>query len=132
MLEPATIPTLPDWKARKDTQWNRISGTMSGLQLIRSRQSRTQYMLVCSTDAFYEGVVIGQLPEQVIKVYGSALNPRQRWATEDEKPPEKRGIDLSDGEIDQVLARWAKGATAATLPFVGAVWDRSGKMKRAA
>ena len=39
-------------------------------------------------------------------------------ATNDEKPLDRRGIDLTDKQIDQMLACWADGQSALKLPFV--------------
>ena len=125
MLSPETEASIPDWVDRKDAQWERISGIMPGLQLVRSR-GRTQYMLACSTDGFYEGLLIGQLPEEHYVMTGSSLNPRRRAAEIHEKPHDRREIDLTDDQIDQILQRWAQGATALNLPFVDRVWNREG------
>jgi hypothetical protein len=123
MLDADTRAKIPAWVARKDAQWQRVSEFLPGLQLIRAR-GKTQYTLICSLPGFYESIVFGQLPEVHHVATGSKLNPRRRPATEAEKPFEKKAIDLTDDQIDEVLARWHDGKTALTLPFVDRVWSR--------
>ena len=48
----------------KISQWERFSTVQAGLQLVRNGRGRSTFMLVKSTDAFYEGVLIGQLPTE--------------------------------------------------------------------
>jgi hypothetical protein len=136
-LSPDHARQLPLWKARKDAQWDRIAGTMPGLQLVTTREGGNQYMLVCHRPAdeergvpeFYEGVVIGQLPLVVIERTRLPGGRTGRKAmAEHKKPIHKRGIDLSDEEIDQVLACWRVGRSALSLPFIAQVQGRDGKM----
>ena len=121
-----------DFSARKLAQWERIQGRtaqdhpdhVEGIQFARAGEQRTQFMLTCSTHdgVFYESVVFGQFPHRVREAYGSKQKPRYREADDAKKPVDKRGIDLSDAEIDQVLARWAQRKSCFDLDFVAAVW----------
>lgn len=130
MFAPETRAEIAAWNERKLAQWQRIS-TTPGLQLARSGEARSQLMLTCSTPEFYESVIFGQLPQ----VHNVPKNPKRpaikqsdwRPATEAEKPRHKTRIDLSDGEIDQVLGVWTKGQTALMLPFVSSVWRADGE-----
>ena len=45
-----------------------------------------------------------------------------------EKPIDKRAIDLSDAQIDQVLFLWDKRQSAFALDFVERVWGPDGKL----
>ncbi|HEY1244367.1 MAG TPA: hypothetical protein VGF29_05995 [Hyphomicrobiaceae bacterium] len=143
-LSPDDAERLPEWKDRKDAQWARISAAMAGLQLVTTREGGNQYMLVCHREAdeargvpeFYEGVLIGQLPltvmERIRVRTGVARDNRvvmgRRPMPDHKKPLHKRGVDLSDEEIDQVLERWRVRRSALGLPFVTAVWGRDGRM----
>lgn len=137
MLSDEVAAEIEDWSARKFAQWERVAKTVdpaaagAHLQLARHGQEKSTFMLVFSSDDFYEAVVFGQLP-QVHKVPKNPKRPVTRqsdWreAAEHEKPRAKRRIDLSDGEIDQVLAKWRGGVTALGLPFVTSVWRRDGE-----
>lgn len=127
MAFPQVSDVLTAWRAKKNAQWERVNGFIPGLQLVCARK-QTQYMLVCSRDDFYEGALIGQIPVEHVINKGTALRPRKHVATEAEKPINKRGVDLTNNQIDELLAQWERGLTALSLPFVPAVWDRSGKM----
>ena len=120
MFSPEILTLIPQWKIKKQSQWERIKGALHGLQLVTSGEQGTQFALVCSPhdESFYESVVFGQLPQIVLVAYGSRLNPRYRNAKEEEKPLEKRAIDLSDDQIDAILAKWANAESALSLPFV--------------
>ena len=102
---------------------------MHGLQLAQSGEAGTQLMITCSTHdgAFYESIIFGQLPQIVLEPYGSSKAPKYRPVAEDKKPLDKRGIDLSDGQIDLILALWEKKGSAFALEFVTAVWGPDGK-----
>jgi hypothetical protein len=119
-FSPETKALVPAWKARKKAQWERVAGSIHGLQLATSGEAGTHYMLTCSfhDDSFYESIVFGQLPEVVLEAYGSPLNPMYRDMDELKKPLDKRLIDLADDQIDQVLARWKEGQSAHDLPFL--------------
>lgn len=104
-----------------------------GLQLARHGEGKSTFMLTMSRGNFYESILFGQLP-QIHRVpknpSASARRDRpEHWreATEDEKPRDKKRIDLTDEQIDAVLAVWVKGITALTLAFVESVWRADGK-----
>lgn len=129
MFSPATAALIPDWKARKLAQWERVKDQLSGLQLAQSGESGTEFMLTRSTHdgSFYEGLVFGQLPQVLLEAYGSPQRPRYRDVPEAKKPIDKRPIDLTDDQIDQVLALWDKQQSAFSLDFVVSVWGPGGK-----
>ena len=141
MFDDETRAFLPQWKKMKDAQWERFQGTIPGLQLVKSGEGQHQYMLVRSIDpkpeddepGFYEGVIVGQLPQILMKVQGprSRIGGKsvRRPAAEHEKPFTLRAIDLSDYEIDLILQQWEKGRSALDLPFVAAVYGRDGKAR---
>lgn len=126
MLIEKDADNISAFKARKTAQWERVAGSMPGLQFVSSGERGTQFMIVRSTDDFYEGVVIGQLPHVVMETYGPPANPRRRAMPNDKKPLDKRDIDLTDDQIDKVLACWRNEQSALGLPFVQAVYDLSG------
>lgn len=126
MLIEKDTSKIAEFKARKVAQWERVAGVMPGLQFVASGERGTQFMIVRSTDSFYEGVVIGQLPHVVMETFGSPANPRRRAMPDAKKPLGKRAVDLTDDEIDQVLARWRVGQSAWNLPFVLAVFGLDG------
>jgi len=128
MLSDEDRARVPEWNARKLEQWERASKKMEGLQLVRSGPGKSQFMLVISTEDFYEGVLVGQLPAQLWEAFGPARQPRRRLMTEDKKPLEKRACDLGNDQIDQVLALWGKGESALNLPFVQCAWGRDGQI----
>lgn len=129
MLIEKDADNIAAFKARKTAQWERVAGTMPGLQFVSSGERGTQFMIVRSTDDFYEGVVIGQLPHVVMETYGPPSSPRRRAMPNDKKPLDRRDVDLTDEQIDKVLARWRDGQSAVGLPFVQAIYDISGLAK---
>lgn len=114
--------------AKKKAQWERISSAQPGLQLVRYGKLKATFMLVKSVEGFYEGVVIGQVDNEKRVAAQAGRRVHYRKAREDEKPVERRAVDLGDAQIDQVLAQWAAGQSAVSLPFVGNVWDETGEM----
>jgi hypothetical protein len=133
MFSPAIKAAVPVFTKKKLAQWERVKGELPGLQLVRSGEAKTQFMLTYSPhdESFYESVVFGQLP-QVHRVPKSknkppVLDTDWRDATPDELPPWKRMIDFSNTELDTVLALWASRKTALTLAFVDSVWRVDGK-----
>jgi hypothetical protein len=142
-LSPEHAALLPLWNRRKQAQWERIAGAMPGLQLVTSKPRGSSFMLVCSEIApeggdtdqdgkpgFYEGIVIGRLPQVVYAhTKGRVGQIISTPLPEHLKPLKKRGVDLKDEEIDQVLACWKEGRSALDLPFVSAVWGRDGKIR---
>jgi len=129
MFSPETIALIPDFKARKLAQWERVKDKVHGLQLAQSGEAGTEFMLTCSTHdgTFYESIVFGALPQIVLEPYGSPRNPRYRDVPEAKKPLDKRGVDLSDAQLDTILALWEKGQSAFALDFVASVWGPGGK-----
>lgn len=121
MLTPDALAQLPQWKARKAAQWERIATVLPGLQLVRYGEQQSAHMLVYSTDDLYEGVIYGRLPKQRVK---PPRGPRPAETVIVEKL-----IDLTDEQIDAVLARWQAKRSALDLEFIEAVWDRDGRRK---
>ena len=130
MHTPETVALIPDWNARKLAQFQRATAEFPNLQLVRHGQGQSHFMLVHSTEDFYEGVVIGQLPQVQLQLVGPPGRQEKKHVPEKKKDPSRRSIDLSDEQIDQVLERWAGGDTALDLPFVECVWDRQGQEQR--
>jgi hypothetical protein len=140
MLSPEAQARIPGWKARKNGQWERIAFAMPGLQLVTSGEKGNRYMLVCSQTrgpdldhdgcpGFYEGVLIGALPQLVHEFKrGRAGQQIKVEVPEEKKPIEKRAVDLSDDQIDEIVEGWKAGRSALELSFVLAVWGRDGKM----
>lgn len=127
MLTEKDPDKIAEFKERKAAQWSRISDEMTGLQCVSSGAHGTQIMVVLSSETHYEGVVIGQLSHVVMETVGSPMNPRKRHIPDDRKPLDKREIDLSDDQLDQVVARWKAGQSARSLPFISAVFGRDGR-----
>lgn len=128
-FDPETRAYLPQWKAYKDAQWARIqSEAVPGLQLVTSGERGHQYEIGCSLEAneegpaFYEAVVIGQLPQVLMERAGPRTRiggkTVRRPASEERKPVRLRAIDLSDAEILRVLACWRERKSALDLPFI--------------
>jgi len=117
---PETRAEYPEFIKRKAAQWARITEAIPGLQAARTGD---QFMLTYSPhdESTYESVIFGQLPQVVQEAYGSRLNPMYRDVANDKKSFEDKRIDLSDAELDQVVAQWKAGKSALELPFVEAV-----------
>ena len=129
--------------AKKQAQWQRIkpsvvndeNGTpkVVGMALQLATYSRgTAFMLTLSTDDFYESIVFGQLPYVVrdTGTLGSALRHGAQIQSGHAlgiRPLDKRVVDLSDDEIDQVLSLWANGQSALSLPFIPSVHRGDGQ-----
>ena len=128
---PNAFFSMTEWITVKKAQFDRIAGQQPGLQLIRYGHKGTIFMLVKSTPQFYEAVVYGQNPIE-IKVE-NRKGPRRytRPATEEEKPIERRSVDLVDAEMQSILETWSRGKSALTLPFVPYIYDRDGKLRTA-
>lgn len=129
MLEEKALAGIDEFKARKQAQWKKVADKLPGLQLAQSGERGSQFMLICSTDHFYEGVILGQLPHVVMENYGPPVRPRRRAVPDERKPIERRSIDLTDAQIDQILSLWRSGTSALSLPFVAAVFDMNGLMQ---
>lgn len=120
---------LDEWITVKRAQWDRISGHHPGLQLIRYGHKGSTFMVVKSTPQFYEGVVFGKLRDTMNVEIRKGPRRYTRPATEQEKPVERRAVDLVDSEIQGILDGWAKGKSALSLPFVPYIYDRDGKLR---
>lgn len=123
------IVALEDWIAIKTAQFDRIALTHPGLQLIRYGHKGSTFMVVKSTPQFYEGVDFGKIPDTMIVEIRKGPRRYTRPAREDEKPVERRAVDLADGELQGVLDAWEKGKSALTLPFVPYIYDWNGKLR---
>lgn len=99
---------LKEWQEIKRAQWARVAGLIPGLQF---SETRGHFMLRCSTDTFYDEVVIGRLPS--LKTY-VAPNGEVEIA----RIP---GIDYSDVMVDAIIMLWERGQKAPPLadPFHG-------------
>lgn len=123
MLHPDAAKQIPEWKARKLAQWERIAGSIPGLQFVRFGEQQTTHMLTCSTEAFYESVLFGRLPTVERRPARGVREARMIVA--------EPLIDLTDEEIDELLSRWASGRSALELSFVPSVWGRDGRERKA-
>ena len=129
MFSPETSAKIPEHRARKLAQWERIKDKVPGLQLAQAGEAGTEFTLTCSAHdgSFYESIVYGALPQIVLRASGPRRNPTYRDVPDAEKPLDKRPVDLSDAQIDQVLALWEKKQSAFSLDFVASVWGPDGK-----
>ena len=130
MFSPETSAKIPAHKAKKLAQWERVKDRVHGLQLAQSGEAGTEFTITCSTHdgAFYESLVFGALPQIVLRPSGPRRNPIFRDAPEDQKPLDKRPVDLTDAQIDQILSLWDKRQSAFALDFVLRVWGPDGKL----
>ena len=121
---------LADWRALKQAQFERIAATQPGLQLVNYGTNQSVFMLVKSTPDFYEGLIIGQIPQRD-RMTTEQIGRRtyHRKMRVDELLPERRSVDLVDTQVSEVLERWAKNQSAIGLEFVPCVFDASGKIK---
>lgn len=142
MLLPAAKLQVFAYNAKKQAQWDRMidaghvtpaEGTH--LHLAREGESQSKWMMTWSSDAFYEGIMFGQLPESYPIATGVARlvkGERQmefREATEAEKPLYYRGLDLTNEQIDAVLALWKQNRSALELPFIPVVLKADGNWR---
>lgn len=123
------IINLAEWITVKRAQWDRVAGHHPGLQLICYGHKGTVFMIVKSMPWFYEGVVFGQLPDTMKAEMRKGPRRYTRPAREEEKPVDRRAVDLADAELQGVVDAWAKGKSALTLPFVPYIYDRDGKLR---
>jgi hypothetical protein len=123
-LTPEAAEGSVEFQERKAAQWEKFAGP--GLQLVRSANN-SQWMLVCSTDGFYEGVVIGQLERKQTETKMRARKKVSVEISNAKKAIENRGIDLTDEQIEKVLDCWMSGKSAKSLKFVACVWGRDGE-----
>lgn len=129
MLEEIDREKIAAFVARKIDQCERVQSRTPGIQIIVSGEMRSQIMLVTSTDAMYEGVVVGQLPHVVVERTTGGKNVGRRFAPEHKKPFEARAIDLTDEQVDAIVAAWVSGRSALTVPAVTHVYDKHGKIR---
>lgn len=125
------------WNERKLGQFQRmaaIPALQPYLHLTRSGEKQTQFMVRFETPEFCESILIGQLPQmhEISKLKNRRPEKPEdvRQATEEEKPRFKQRIDLTDDQIDAVLARWAGNESVLKppqLPFIKSVWKKDGK-----
>lgn len=138
MFLPETKAEVPIWNERKLAQWARMRSTnlleATRLHLIRSGEAQTQFMVRYDPEGFCEAILIGQLPQmhEISKLKNRRPEKPEdvRQATDDEKPGFKRRIDLTDDQIDAVLARWARNESVLKPPqlaFIKSVWRADGK-----
>lgn len=123
------VLNLSEWITVKKAQWDRVAGHHPGLQLICYGHKGAVFMITKSMPEFYEGVVFGQIPDTMKIEIRKGPRRYTRPAREDEKPVERRAVDLSDAELQGVVDAWAKGKSALTLPFVPYIYDRDGKLR---
>ena len=126
MLTEEARARLPWFRVHTDAQWLRVKDAMPGLQFIRSGEGGSQAMLVRSVPDFYEGVVIGQLPQVHLVPTGSRKNPVLQDAPNDRKPIEKREIMVDDTTIDAILHGWNRGMSAKGVVGVALVYGAHG------
>lgn len=125
MLTDDAKARIPQFKQRRRQILNRIAG-IPGIQLVVTGH---QVMLVRSTDDFYEGVVVLQLPHVVIERTGSRKNPVRRDMANANKPFEKRDIGLDNHTIDAILAAWSRDESAMTVDGVTHAFDSKGTLR---
>lgn len=129
MLEEIDRGAIEAFVARKLAQCRAVANRTPGLQIIVSGERRSQIMLVISTDDRYEGVVVGQLPHVVVERTTGGKNVGRRFAPEHKKPFEARAVDLTDEQVDAIVAAWVSGRSALTVPAVTHVYDKHGKIR---
>lgn len=139
MLLEAARKQLFAFNAKKGAQWERVidaghvtpvEGTH--LHLAREGEGQSKWMMTWSSEPFYEGVMFGQLPESfpiatgAVRLVKGERQTEFREATEAEKPLYYRSLDLTNDEIDAVLALWKQNCSAIELRFVDCVLKNDG------
>lgn len=130
MAEDDRTIDLEDWRAIKTAQFERFAPTQPGLQLINYGTNQSIFMLVKSVPGFYEGVIIGQIPQRdrmTTEQVGRRVHHRKMRP--DEMPPERQPVDMIDSQVSKILERWAENQSAIDLDFVPCVFDADGKIK---
>ena len=129
MFSDDTKAKIPAHRTKKLAQWERVKDTVPGLQMAQAGEAGTEFTLTCSAHdgSFYESIVFGALPQIVLRATGPRKFPVYKDVPEAEKPLDKRGVDLSDDQIDAILALWEKKQSAFSLDFVASVWGPDGK-----
>jgi len=82
--------------------------------MIQSGERGTQFVI---TGPNGERVVYGQWPRVVLKTIGAGPNRQTVAVPNDRKPVHSRGIDLSDADLDVLLATWRANGSAKDLAF---------------
>lgn len=114
-LEATDAAEIDAFCRRKLAQWESVKSRIDGLQMVQSGEQRTQFVL---TGPNGERVIFGQMPHVVVKTAGIGRNAQRIRVANDQKPVEKRAIDLADGDLAAVIAVWSTGGSAASLSFV--------------
>jgi hypothetical protein len=130
MLAPEVRAEIPAFTAKKAAQWERVKDALPGLQLAITGEGGNQAMLTYSPhdESFYESIIFGQLPHLWLEEYGSSLNPMYRDADDTKKPFSHQRADMTDAQIDAVIALWRTKQSALSLDFVPYVYVH-GKLK---
>lgn len=118
MLSEATLAEVPEFIAKKQAQWQRIAGGLPGLQLIVFGERRSSFAIAISTEDVEEQVIIGQLPHVILRPANGRRGAALVDIPNDDKPIDRRRIDLSDNQIDAIIGRWSYGQSASGLSFV--------------
>ena len=126
MLVNISRDQLDDFVKKKLRQSQKYMKRIPGIGTIISGPFGTSFMMFVSTDAFYEGVIVGQWPQKVQRRVGKGVTRRMADVPEDQKPFDKRAIDFSDAMIERVIECWEEGRSALHLDFVDAVCNRDG------
>lgn len=115
----------------KTEQFERVCAPHLGgkVQLIRAGEMGSQLSMGFELGKTYETVIFAQLPSVYMKVTGSPKNPVRRPADNNQKPPEKQEIELSDEKMLEVLAAWGAGKSATTVKGITGVY-RNGKLAK--
>lgn len=129
MLAPAEKAKIPQFRNSMKKKWDRIASQLGGLTLVKTGEGQSSWMMVHSTSTFYEGVIIGQLGQVMIRPVGINRRAQRVEVPNDKKPLHKRDVEYTDDQIDQIIGMWSLGRSALELPFVAGVWGRDGLLK---
>lgn len=128
MFSEETAASIPAWIARKQAQWAlAVASGVAGLQLVRSGEQRTAFMMIRSTDDFYEGVIIGQLPQIETRIDSRGTVYEVPNAA---KKRDNREIDLSDAQVQSIIDLWSENKSALTLACVSSVFLQNGSEQK--
>ena len=117
-LEDIDATALEAFTARKLAQWQRVAGALPGIQMVRSGERGTQFVIAGPNG---ERVIYGQLPHKVFKAVGTGPHRQLVPVPNDRKPVERRAIDLDDDAIDTLIGLWAAGKTAVSAGFFAVI-----------
>lgn len=129
MLTDESLTQLTAFKIRKTAQGAAAMAYAAGVSMVVSGEQGSQIVISIANDQIAEAVIIGQLPHIHLKSTGSPKNPVRRDAPNDQKPVEKRAIDLTDDQVRAVLDTWAAGRSALEHDFIVAIYDSHGRLK---